>query len=313
MGVPRGTIRLLLDEAKRRPFSGSVLELGRMSIFATDRELAEWAAEQGVALAPVDEIRLSHHPHLAALGCLSDETFFRRLGFSNVECVDISDWEKPDHIWDLNCPVPAEWHGRYDCVFESGTLQHVFHLPNALSNIHDLLKPGGRVIHGQAPSNNHMDHGFVMFCPTLFHDYWSEAAYAIDAAYWFEFESFWFRSKFASPRWKIRRYTPGSLDGYSFGGFGRRQVALFFVATKGPEARRDVIPQQSYYQRFWSEGSRERLDAAGQSVRTGQLERFEANLEPDSLRSRLWFAWKWLRSWVAHRLPRRLPPVDLRY
>src|SRR5690606_18503514 len=166
MGLPRGSIRLLIDEAKRRPFSGSVLELGRMSVFATDAQLSRWAREQGVELAPLERVELSHDPRLAALGCMSDVSFFRRLGFDDVVTLDYSDWEKPDLVWDLNQPVPTDWHGRYDCVLESGTIQHVFHLPNVLLNMHDLLAPGGRVVHGQAPSHNHVDHGFVMFSPT---------------------------------------------------------------------------------------------------------------------------------------------------
>lgn len=316
MGVPRGTIRLLLDEAKRRPFSGSILELGRMSIFATDAELSKWAREQGVALAPVEQPGLSHDPRLAALGCLDDVTFFRRLGFSEVRSLDVSDWEKPDLIWDLNRPVPAEWTGRFDCVFESGTIQHVFHLPHVLANIHALLETGGRVVHGQAPSHNHVDHGFYMFSPTLFWDYWSANGYSVDAGYWFEFEPFWFRSKFASPPWRIRRYVPGSLDGSSYGGFGRRQVALFFVATRLPGATSDVIPQQSYYQRFWSDEATERMDATRQKKLAesgGVVARLEGALAPGSLGSRLWYGWKRLRNFVAQRLPRRLPPVDLRY
>jgi hypothetical protein len=50
MGIPRGTIRLLLDEIKRQKGSGRLLELGRMSIHATDQELAAWARLHGVAL-----------------------------------------------------------------------------------------------------------------------------------------------------------------------------------------------------------------------------------------------------------------------
>lgn len=316
MGIPRGTIRLLLDEAKRRPFSGSVLELGRMSVFATDAELGRWAREQQVELAPLERVELSHDPRLAALGCLSDVSFFRRLGFSDVVTLDFSDWEKPDLVWDLNQPVPAEWHGRHDCVFESGTIQHVFHLPNVLLNMHDLLKPGGRVIHGQAPSHNHVDHGFVMFSPTFFHDYWSENGYSIDAAYWFEFEPHWYRSCFASPPWKIRRYLPGSLDHLAYGGFGRSQVSLFFVAGRTAEARRGVVPQQSYYRRFWSDEAGERMDAGAQAERArrgGRIERFEAGLSGRPRLDRIWRAWKRLRSWLAHRMPRHLPPVDLRY
>jgi hypothetical protein len=315
MGVPRGTIRLLLDEAKRRPFTGTLLELGRMSIFATDAELALWAKEQGVALAPVADPALSHDPRLAELGCLDDVTFFRRLGFERVESLDVSDWEKPDKIWDLNRPVPREWGGLYDCVFESGTIQHVFHLPNVLANMHALVKPGGRVVHGQAPSHNHVDHGFYMFSPTLFWDYWKTNGYEIDAAYWFQFEPCWYRSKFASAPWRIRRYVPGSLDQVSYGGFNRRQVALFFVATRGPAATSGVIPQQSYYERFWSVEATERMDAEAQQrlARGGRMARFEAGLRPGSLGAKLWFAWKRLRSFVVQRLPPRLPPVDLRY
>lgn len=316
MGVPRGTIRLLFDEAKRRPFSGSVLQLGRMAIFASDNELGGWAKACGIELAPVARPALSHDPHLAHAGCVDDVTFFRRLGFSEVHALDVSDWEKADLIWDLNRPVPDEWRGRYDCVFESGTIQHIFHLPNVLANMHDLLVPGGRVVHGQAPSHNHVDHGFYMFSPTLFWDYWSANGYSIDAAYWYEFEPFWFLSKFESPPWRVRRYLPGSLDGLGYGGFGRRQVALFFVATRGAEATKGVIPQQSYYQRFWSEEAKPRMaeDALARLAATGNLvERFEANLRSGTIRGRLWFRWKRLRNRLTRLLPPRLPPVDLRY
>jgi SAM-dependent methyltransferase len=316
LGVPRGTIRLLFDEARRRPFSGSVLQLGRMSIFASDNQLGTWAKERGIELAPVADPALSHDPLLAEMNCVDDITFFRRLGFSDVQSLDVSDWEQADLIWDLNQPVPDDWKGRYDCVFESGTIQHVFHLPNVLANIHDLLKTGGRVVHGQAPSHNHVDHGFYMFSPTLFWDYWTTNGYSIDAAYWFEFEPFWFRSKFVAPPWRIRRYTPGSLDAYGYGGFGHRQVSLFFVATRGEEATRGEVPQQSYYERFWSDEASERMDGAAQKERSrggSGVVRFESTLRRGMLRARLWYAWKKLRNWVVRRLPRRLPPVDLRY
>ena len=316
MGVPRGTIRLLFDEAKRKPFSGSVLQLGRMAIFGSDKQVCRWARERGVEPAPVAEPALSHDPHLAHVHCTDDQTFFRRLGFSEVHALDVSDWEKADLIWDLNRPVPEEWHGRYDCVFESGTIQHVFHLPNVLANMHNLLKPGGRIVHGQAPSHNHVDHGFYMFSPTLFWDFWTANGYSIEAAYWFEMEPFFFLKKFVSPAWRIRRYTPGSLDRVSYGGFGRRQVALFFVATKGPAATADVIPQQSYYQRFWSTEAETHMDekaVRGLSQSARWVERFEANLRKGTLRGRLWYRWKKLRSWLVHRLPPRLPPSDLRY
>ncbi|MEZ5312522.1 MAG: class I SAM-dependent methyltransferase [Thermoanaerobaculia bacterium] len=212
MGIPRGTARLLLDEARRRPFTGTLLELGRMTVYVTGAELDRWAAEQSVALASDADLRLSHQPELARLGCLDDVSFFRRLGFSAVESSDVSDWEGADRILDLNRPVPVELHGRYDAVFEAGTIQHVFDLPQVFANIHSLLRPGGRVIHGMAPSSNHVDHGFYMFSPTLFADFYRENGWEIEAFYFFEFRSYWWRGRFRSTVWKVRPYAPGCLD-----------------------------------------------------------------------------------------------------
>ena len=148
MGIPRGTARLLLDEARARPFGGSLLELGRMAVYATRAELERWAREQSSPLAPVADPALSHQPELAAAGCVDDRTFFRLLGCEHVESADVSDWEGADHVFDLNLPVPAELAGRFDTVFEAGTLQHIFDLPQVFANLHALLKEGGRVIHG---------------------------------------------------------------------------------------------------------------------------------------------------------------------
>ncbi len=231
------------------PFVGRLLELGKMTVYATAEELAGWAEAQGVALSQVGPLELSHQPELARLGCLSDRDLFRRLGFAEVESADVSDWEGADHVLDLNQPVPATLHGRYDAVFEAGTIQHVFHLPRVFENIHALLRPGGRVIHGMAPSSNHVDHGFYMFSPTLFHDFYADNGWRLEAEYFFEFSHYWHRGRFHAPPWAIRRYTPGCLDEVAYGGFGGRQVGLFVVATKLGGATADRIPQQSYFSR----------------------------------------------------------------
>lgn len=298
MGIPRGTVRLLLDEARERPFRGSLLELGRMSVYVTREELERWAREQQTKLAPIPlpgELALSHQPELAAAGCLDDRSLFRLLGCERVESADISDWEGADHLVDLNLPVPPELVDRFDTVFEAGTLQHLFDLPQVFANLHALVREGGRVIHGMAPSTNHVDHGFYMFSPTLFHDFYTANGWRIDAAYFFEFFPYWFRGRFHSNRWKIRRYTPGCLDPLAYGGFGARQVALFFAATKIAGATADRIPQQSSFARLpprLAEG-KEKNPAGDPPAPLLQLKEWKQRLK------RL--------------LPRRLPPVEKLY
>lgn len=303
MGIPRAVARLLLDEARERPFGGALLQLGRSTVYVRDDELSRWAAEQGATLAAGVEPELSHVPELAAQGCLSDRAFFRRLGFERVDSLDVSDWEGVDLVHDLNRPVPADWRERYDAVFEAGTLQHVFHLPNALASLHALLRPGGRAIHGMATSNNHVDHGFYMFSPTLFHDFYEANGWRLDAEYFFEFSAVWVRGRFASPPWKIRRYTPGCLDHLAYGGFGGGQTALYVAATKLEGATGDRAPQQGYFRRTWPE-----LEAQG----LGKLGAPAAPVRSARPPAALYF-WKRLRAALLRRLPRRLPPVHRRY
>lgn len=303
MGIPRGSARLLLDEAQRRPFSGSVLELGKMFVFFGPDELERWASMHGVELRQTP-VAASHDERLAAAGCMDDRSFFRRLGFDEVLSSDATRWEGADLVLDLDEPVPEELHGRFDVVFEGGTLQHVFDLPRALENIHLMLKPGGRVIHGDVPSNNHVDHGFYMFSPTFFHDYYRANGYEIETLRVFDLVSFWVGPRLDSTPWKIYDYEPGCLDHLAFGRAGNRQMGIFVVATKTDDSTGGVVPRQRLYEEIWSaEGERE-PDAGNRPA------------PPDApsgplhvLRRR----WKLLRERLRRLGPKAMPPVVARY
>lgn len=265
MAILRGSARLILEEHRRRPFYGSALELGKFIVFLGLPELERWAREQGAELTPLSEPARSHISGLAERGCMDDVTFFRSLGFDRVTSCDISDYEGADRILDLNRTLPEDLEGQFDAIFDSGTLQHIFHLPNALRNMHRALRVGGRMIFAHAPSHNHVDHGFYMFSPTLFADYFAANRYQIEVQRLFTFKPYWLDARMYTTPWKVYRYEPGSLDHLSYGGFGGQQVALFFVATKTEESTGDVVPQQRYYRELWpvSDGAPSRGESSG--------------------------------------------------
>jgi hypothetical protein len=95
------------------------------------------------------------------------EPFLRWLGYEGIESMDFSEYEGCSLTHDLNVPVPEDWHGRYDVVFDGGTLEHVFHFPNAIANAIQLVRVGGCFV-GCSPSNNYNGHGFYQFSPELF-------------------------------------------------------------------------------------------------------------------------------------------------
>lgn len=324
MGIPRGTARLLLEEAKRRPFGGTVLQLGRSSVYFTQAELQGWARRHDFALRPVPEVTLSHDPRLARQGCLSDESFFRQLGFDRVSACDVSDWEGADVLVDLNRPIPAELEGRFDVIVDPGTILQIFHLPRVLENLHRFLAPGGRIVHAAVPSNNHMDLGFYMVSPTLFADFYEVNRYRLEYEYLCVYEPYWQRGRLHTGPWKVYRYTPGCLDHLSFGRYGGLQTAVFAVATRTEESTGDAVPQLGQYRQSWEAFSEKA--AAGEEAAAGELVRDEGGGLGARLRhaadrwfdehpalNRAYLPLKRTKEALRRKLPPKLPPLVAKY
>ena len=91
----------------------------------------------------------------------------------SVKSIDVDLFEGADYQANLNFAgsFSDELGREFDLLYDGGTLEHVFHLPNALANIHKVVKPGGHIIHFN-PMNNDPDHGFYQFSPTFYHDYY---------------------------------------------------------------------------------------------------------------------------------------------
>ncbi|MFH1851420.1 MAG: class I SAM-dependent methyltransferase [Candidatus Neomarinimicrobiota bacterium] len=239
MGIAIPAARLLMDEHFRRPFSGSVLELGKQHIWFSLEELRRWAPKHNVNLIEPDAVALSDIDFLRKKGCIDDVSFFKAMGFQAVESCDVSDYEGADHVLDLNLPVPEKFHNSYDVIVDGGTLEHIFNLPQVLKNIFSMLKPGGRIIH-LTPSSNFVDHGFYMFSPTLFFDYYTVNRWNIVTNYLINNTV-----DHEKDPWKIYAYTPGCIDHLSYGGFDKGNLTgLFIVAEKSSNSTADKIPQQ---------------------------------------------------------------------
>lgn len=317
MGIPRGTARLLLEETRRRPFSGSVLQLGRSSIYLTEHELRRWAKKHGVELRDTGEVELSHDPRLAQQGCLGDRTFFASLGFDRVEACDISDWEGAEHIFDLNEPVPDDLHGRFDAIVDPGSILQIFHQPNVLKNFHDLTKVGGRIIHAGVPSNNHVDLGFYMFSPTFFDDFYRANNYQVEYLYICTYVPYWHLGRLRSTPWKVYRYEPGCLDHLNYGRYGGRQTSVFMVATKKAESTGDVVPQLGQFVRSWQtyEERRDDPDAVAGELETltGVAATFERFMLGHPGWSRIYSPLKGFKERVRRLLPQKMPPLIGKY
>jgi SAM-dependent methyltransferase len=250
MGFTLPGAKIFMELGVSHPFSGRVLQLGRQDIsFAQD--VLEKAADQvGFQLLPADPEPLVQNTFLPdSPFVISDTYFFKRMGFNEVDSLDVSNFENPSIIFDLNLSrIPDKYNNAFDVVIDGGTIEHVFHLPNVLKNISDFLRPGGIAVH-TSPVHNFYEHGFYMFNPTFFHDFYAVNNFEIVTSQLIRFDPNRNRSQFQRifllPRQRALQDLArvGSLDG--------RCYAIFFAARKTSESQGTIIPQQSAYLEKW--------------------------------------------------------------
>lgn len=170
------------------------------------------------------------------------EPFFRRLGATSVDSIDVSDFEGATIIADLNRPLPQDLRRRFSVVYDGGTLEHVFDIATALRSCVDLVELGGHYI-ASSPANNWPGHAFYQFSPELvFRTLSQETGYRMRAAFIVE-------------QRKIERWyaipDPQSV-GVRVHWMNRFRTLLVVVAQRCE--LRDLsqfVPQQSDYARRW--------------------------------------------------------------
>jgi hypothetical protein len=153
MGVDLHSLRLLQYVSAREPL-GDVATMGR----------------QCVHVGPENQRKLLGISEKQPYGPYCEELLLERFGASSVVSFDASSYEHATVLHDMNLPINHAY--QYDSIIDLGTLEHVFNLPVALSNVASLCKKGGRIVHA-LPANNFNGHGFWQFSPELFFSLYS--------------------------------------------------------------------------------------------------------------------------------------------
>ncbi len=246
MGLNKNSIKLLMQEGLRKPFHGMIVTLGKQDVSINYKELISLSIQLNYTLNDINNTVLEKDTKI------SDKLLFKMLGFSDVQSVDASSYENADILFDLNTThLPDYLIGSAEVVLDAGTIEHVFHLPNSLHNIFQMLDIQGRVIH-IAPSSNYIDHGFYMFSPTLFKDYYSANNFILE-------EIFILRHKINTKRrWKKSSYISGTLM-KCIGSATNDLYAIYCIATKTEKSSSNIIPQQFMYKHnLWNKTKTEK-------------------------------------------------------
>lgn len=116
---------------------------------------------------------LEHQPENAP----DSRAFWESLGFT-YSALDF-DGHRDSIAIDLNQDtVPRSLKGRFDLVVNTGTTEHVTNQDNAFRVIHDLVRPGGIMMH-ELPAQGMMMHGLFNYNPKFFWHLCRENSYTV--------------------------------------------------------------------------------------------------------------------------------------
>jgi hypothetical protein len=173
VAILKAAAKLIVREHAQSNFVGPALSLGVPEVYATAAELRRWLRDYGAAGAtlPEEEVETSTNKFGKRLGWVNGRTFFRALGFSGFDSLDLSGADyTPQIVHDLNSEVDRRYHSNYRFVLDPGTLEHVFDVRTCLTNIVRVLAVGGSVVH-LVPVYSY-NGGYYSINPNVLHDFY---------------------------------------------------------------------------------------------------------------------------------------------
>lgn len=249
MGLLKGHLHVICLEQQKNPFiAGRTLVVSQQTVYATYSEATEIISEH---IGPRGNFG-SHRSQQKAKrkrnfykrfdDDLSAKQLFELLGAKSVETCDISDYEKPDIILDLNEPADPSFYSNFDTIIDSGTIEHVFDIPNALNNLAQMLQIGGTLCL-IVPSSNSLDHGFYSISPTLFYDFFSCNGFSDIRCYLREL--CWYNPDLKTRLWEYK-FVGDQFPITS----GMTFETLFFARKVEASPAQMIKPVQTYYRRL---------------------------------------------------------------
>ena len=102
-----------------------------------------------------------------------DNIFKEIFSSYNIFNLDSSNHENANLIHDLNESISEKYINKFDCVIDSGSIEHIFNIPKVLENYSKMLKKNGSLFI-MTNANNSCGHGFYQFSPDFFYSIFNE-------------------------------------------------------------------------------------------------------------------------------------------
>lgn len=255
MGLSGTAAEMLVHEHSFKPIEGDVLLIGRQNVDILPEEMTALMAVYGFTPRVQWSLQAGTQLQGPAQGRhITDFSLFHALGDCKVVAIDVSDYEGAEIIHDLSTPVPDDLKSRFDFIYDGSSLDNIFNGPQALLNMAEMLRPGGRILLFNAI--NSVPTAYLKFSPDWFTDFFAINGYADVRAYVVE----WPVSADYIPTvpkgyppqggrmWRYDPYIEQAGGSYQHPAIAAQtQQYCFCIAEKAENSTSSILPVQMHY------------------------------------------------------------------
>ena len=245
MGILKDQIKIFCYQKKinRDLFKKDTLLISQNAVYATEKQVFDIFNKSKLNISKVPNDINKKNKIISWKGTKKDKNInadylMKLLGSKKTQCCDVSSYEKPDFILDLNKPVPKSMHNKFNNVVDTGTFEHVFNTPQVLDTYCKILKKKGYLVISTTCSNL-IDHGFYSFSPTFFFDYFEQNGFVIKNCFLKKYSPYLFELDS-----KIYIY---SDRGTEIPFISNKAVEIIVIAKKIKNYKKQKFPTQFVY------------------------------------------------------------------
>jgi SAM-dependent methyltransferase len=263
MGIFSQLATVLLREHRYKPITGSILSIGRQSVFLSPNQAIALVEQELDTALGANELEIDNATRGSTRGhFVTDQAFYSLFSRARYHCLDVSNYEGADLVVDLCQPLHTSLQERFDFIVDGSTLDNVFDPAMAIRNLAQLLKPGGRILQFNHAARRH--YVYVGFSLCWFHDYYAINKFNDCQVYLAQWDE-----QRIHARWDFYHYQPVREENGLLSYFGQdsyyypwREAMAVVIAEKGTNSTWERSPIQFEYRaevRFEDRGGKREI------------------------------------------------------
>lgn len=255
MAIDHTLLRMFMKMQERYRLSGDIVTIGVQDVMFSHESGAEFFRQEKFSYTPIAENERALRKSKAqtvyeGIFNVKDpmhmHDLFRMLGFRGVASLDAFDADSPTILHDMNKPIPPQYKGKYDVVFDVGSMEHVFDVKQFVQNCVEMVKEDGVLLIYDALVGWHNE-CFYNFQTPFFFDVFKANGFeeiSVFLNYFPKYHDFgsgkttWLRFEYGDrPTFRKRNYN----------------THVLFIGRKAKTLPEFVVPMQGYYMEYYND------------------------------------------------------------